>query len=38
MSAILLAIALLRADMPLIDAPTPIAPVCVQYCIEGVAQ
>lgn len=38
MSTLILAIALLRADMPLIDAPTPTAPVCVQYCIEGVQQ
>ena len=29
---------LLYSEMPLIDAPTPTAPVCVQYCIEGVQQ
>ena len=29
---------LLYSEMPLIEAPTPTAPVCVQYCIEGVQQ
>lgn len=38
MSTLLLTIALLRADLPLVDAPQPTAPVCVQYCIEGVPQ
>lgn len=30
--------ALIYAELPLIDAPQPTAPVCVQYCIEGVPQ
>lgn len=38
MNILILTIALFRADLPLIDAPTPTAPVCVQYCLEGVPQ